>query len=187
VVAVEPNSEATILLRHNIEMNVSQPVADRLTVIEAAAWDTPGKLRTEPAMTGGHQVYPLLPGNPDAPEPEPPTVASVRLDKELESVTALQGMPLSVVKVDAPGRGHRALGGLVRLLRRDRPNVFCAFSASQTSAVGDDPSAVLREFGTWGFDVVLLGDDEPATPAQVIERAEDQHSVTLWLRPRTTR
>jgi FkbM family methyltransferase len=187
VVAVEPNNEATILLRHNIETNVSQPVADRLTVIEAAAWDTPGKLRTEPAMTGGYQVYPLLPGNPDAPEPEPPTVASVRLDKELESVTALQGMPLSVVKVDAPGRGHRALGGLVRLLRRDRPNVFCAFSASQTSAVGDDPSAVLREFGTWGFDVVLLGDDEPATPAQVIERAEDQHSVTLWLRPRTTR
>jgi hypothetical protein len=164
-------------------MNVSQSVADRLTVIEAAAWDTPGTLRTEPAMTGGYQVYPP---DPDE-EGEVPTVASVRLDKELESVPTLQGMPLSVVKVDAPGRGHRALGGLVRLLRRDRPNVFCAFSAGQTSAVGDDPTAVLREFGTWGFDVVLLGDDEPSTPAQVIDRADGQHSVTLWLRPRATR
>lgn len=206
VVAVEPNAEATILLRHNIAMNVSQPVADRLTVIEAAAWDTPGTLRAEPAMTGGVQVYPLTatdpakpaPGTTPAPatddaesqapaEPVAPTVPAVRLDKELESVATLQGMPLSVVKVDAPGRGHRALGGLVRLLRRDRPNVFCAFSASQTSAVGDDPTAVLREFDTWGFDVVLLGDDEPSTPAQVIDRSEGQHSVTLWLRPRTNR
>ncbi|HEY4018343.1 MAG TPA: FkbM family methyltransferase [Pseudonocardiaceae bacterium] len=183
VVAVEPQPDATILLRHNISMNVSQPVAERLTVIEAAAWDSPGTLRTEPAMTGGYQVYPP---DPDA-ESEVPTVPSVRLDKELEAVATLQGMPLSVVKVDTPGRGHRALGGLVRLLRRDRPNVFCAFSASQTSAVGDDPAAVLREFDTWGFDVVLLGDDEPSTPAQVIDRAEGQHSVTLWLRPRATR
>jgi FkbM family methyltransferase len=184
VVAVEPNAEATILLRHNIAMNVSKPVADRLTVIEAAAWDSPGSLRTEPAMTGGYQVYPL-PAEPEptASDPAVPTVASVRLDKELES----QGMPLSVVKVDAPGRGHRALGGLVRLLRRDRPNVFCAFSASQTAAVGDDPAAVLREFGTWGFDVVLLGNDEPSTPAEVIDRAEGQHSITLWLRPRASR
>ncbi len=179
VVAVEPDAEATILLRHNIATNVSQPVADRLTVIEAAAWDTPGALRAEPAMTGGYQVYP-----PAAdPDPDTPTVPAVRLDKELES----QGMPLSVVKVDAPGRGHRALGGLVRLLRRDRPNVFCAFSTSQTSAVGDDPVAVLREFGTWGFDVVLLGDNEPSTPARVIEAAEGQHSITLWLRPRASR
>jgi hypothetical protein len=138
-------------------------------------------------MTGGYQVYPPGPGDPEAPEPEVPTVPAVRLDKELESVTALQGMPLSLVKVDAPGRGHRALGGLVRLLRRDRPNVFCAFSASQTSAVGDDPTAVLREFGTWGFDVVLMGEDEPATPARVLDRAEGQHSITLWLRPRPGR
>ena len=53
--------------------------------------------------------------------------------------------------------------------------------------MGDDPAAVLREFGTWGFDLVLLGDDEPSTPAEVIDRAEGQHSITLWLRPRTSR
>ncbi|HEX3778995.1 MAG TPA: FkbM family methyltransferase [Pseudonocardiaceae bacterium] len=214
VVAVEPHTEATVLLRHNISMNVAEAVGERLTVIEAAAWDSPGTLRTEPAMTGGFAVFP---GEPDpestsgasqaassstssatssatssgrSEEPTEETrpadsVPAVRLDRELEAVTALQGMPLSVVKVDAPGRGHRALGGLVRLLRRDRPNVFCAFSASQTSAVGDDPTAVLREFDTWGFDVVLLGDDQPATPAEVIERADGQHSITLWLRPRS--
>jgi FkbM family methyltransferase len=209
VVAVEPHAEATTLLRHNISMNVAEVVGERLTVIEAAAWDTAGNLRTEPAMTGGFAVFPR---DPDAPaaeasgsgvassaQPGPveadsveatgqavpaDSVKAVRLDRELEAVTALQGMPLSVVKVDAPGRGHRALGGLVRMLRRDRPNVFCAFSASQTTEVGDDPVAVLREFATWGFDVVLLGEDQPASPAEVIERAEGQHSITLWLRPR---
>ncbi|HEY0806541.1 MAG TPA: glycosyltransferase, partial [Pseudonocardiaceae bacterium] len=59
VVAVEPAVEATDLLRHNISINVSDAVADRLTVIPAAAWDTPGVLAAEPAMTGGVLVRPM--------------------------------------------------------------------------------------------------------------------------------
>jgi hypothetical protein len=108
----------------------------------------------------------------------------VRLDREFETVDGLRGMPLTVVKVDIPGRGHRALGGLVRLLRRDRPHVFCAFSATQTSDIGDDPITVLREFDTWGFDVLMVGDREPSTPQAIVDANEGRHSVMLWLRPR---
>jgi hypothetical protein len=161
-------------------------VADRLTVIPAAAWDTPGVLAAEPAMTGGVLVRPM-PTDPPTSDHLPPagaTVPAVRLDREFEAVDGLRGMPLTVVKVDIPGRGHRALGGLVRLLRRDRPHVFCAFSAVQTSEIGDDPITVLREFDTWGFDVLMLGDREPSTPQAIVEANEGQHSTTLWLRPR---
>lgn len=181
VVAVEPYLPATNLLRHNVSINVPDPVAERLTILPAAAWDTAGQLVATPAMTGGVVVAPL----PDDPgDVEHPTVPAVRLDKEFESVDGLRGMPLTVVKVDIPGRGHRALGGLVRLLRRDRPHVFCAFSVTQTSEIGDDPITVLREFDTWGFDVLLLGDREPATPQAIVAAVEGQHSTTLWLRPR---
>lgn len=182
VVAVEPHVEATNLLRHNVSINVSDAVAERLTVIPAAAWDTAGTLAAEPAMTGGVLVRPVAPDS-DAP-PEGGTVPAVRLDREFESVDGLRGMPLTVVKVDIPGRGHRALGGLVRLLRRDRPHVFCAFSVTRTQEVGDDPITVLREFDTWGFDVLLIGATEPSTPQEIVEATEGQHSTTLWLRPR---
>jgi FkbM family methyltransferase len=207
VVAVEPSIEATKLLRYNVSVNVPEVVADRLVVVPAAAWDTAGVLAAEPAMTGGVLVRPmpsaLLPNPldgtapPETTEVPPPsgpsgqatpsgpdTVPSVRLDREFEKVEGLRGMPLSVVKVDIPGRGHRALGGLVRLLRRDRPHVFCAFSAEQTAEIGDDPITVLREFDTWGFDVLLLGDTEPSTPQRIVEVNAGQHSTTLWLRPR---
>lgn len=192
VVAVEPAVEATILLRHNVDMNVSEAVADRLTVIPAAAWDTPGVLAAEPAMTGGVMVRPLAiesaeVAGADSPAGRPlvaGTVPAVRLDREFEAVDGLRGMPLSVVKVDIAGRGHRALGGLVRLLRRDRPHVFCAFSAERTSEIGDDPITVLREFDTWGFDVVVLGDSEPLPPHAIVEANAGQYSTTLWLRPR---
>ncbi|HEY1570739.1 MAG TPA: FkbM family methyltransferase [Pseudonocardiaceae bacterium] len=181
VVAVEPHLPATELLRHNVSINVPDAVAERLTVLPAAAWDMAGQLAATPAMTGGVLVSPLADDPGDA---EPVTVPSVRLDKEFESVDGLRGMPLTVVKVDIAGRGHRALGGLVRLLRRDRPHIFCAFSVTQTSEIGDDPITVLREFDTWGFDVLLLGDREPSTPQAIVAAVEGQYSATLWLRPR---
>lgn len=183
VVAVEPSAEAMDLLRHNISVNVSASVAARLATITAAGWDANGVLRTEPAMTGGVTVRPG-PVESEGAEPAE-SVPAVRLDRELEGMPSLQGMRLSVVKVDAPGSGHRALGGLVRLLRRDRPNVLCSFSATQTSEIGDDPVSVLREFDTWGYDIVLLGETQPAAVSTVLDVAARQHSTTLWLRPRT--
>ncbi|MFC7613182.1 hypothetical protein ACFQV2_05700 [Actinokineospora soli] len=44
VVAVEPDGNAVKLLRHNVSANVAPAVAERLAVVEAAAWDSPAAL-----------------------------------------------------------------------------------------------------------------------------------------------
>jgi hypothetical protein len=42
----------------------------------------------------------------------------------------------------------------------------------------------LREFDTWGFDVLMVGDREPSTPQVIVDANAGRHSVMLWLRPR---
>ncbi len=245
VVAVEPSAPAALLLHHNVEVNVSAAIARRLVVLRAAAWDSPGRLLVEPALTGGVAVRPGQgsggpsdpgdlgdlgdPGDPSAPPadpapnatPEAPEVfevsearetpahieasepvhaepgtpppagaagtevVAIRLDRELENLASTRDLRLSVVRIDVPGRGHRALAGLVRLLRRDRPHVLLEFAAAATESFGDDPITVLREFRTWGYDLVPLGARQPATPEQVMELVGPTRSTTLWLRPRT--
>lgn len=180
VVAVEPSESARELLRHNVDVNLPERIAQRLVVVDAAAWESAGELSCEPALTGGVTVAPLA---EDAPEGVT-KVRATRLDKELEETAALQGMRLSVVRVDAPGRGHRALAGLVRLLRKDRPHVFLEFSASATQGFGDDPVTVLKEFRIWGYDLVPVATRQPATPEQIVGAMEGLRSITLWLRPR---
>jgi FkbM family methyltransferase len=213
VVAVEPCDSVRRLLRHNVSVNLSPQIAERLVVVEGAAWDQATDLLAEPTLTGGVAVRPN-PGPPvhaaaapaqnqlpagsmqfagGAPILEPMdenqpvelggSVRGVRLDKELESIPSLAGMRLSVVKVDAPGREHRALGGLVRLLRRDRPHVLCAFSPSAITDLGDDPITALREFRTWGYDLVPVNLQRAVSPEEVLA-ATDSRSSTLWLRPR---
>ncbi|SFR26495.1 methyltransferase, FkbM family [Lentzea waywayandensis] len=180
VVAVEPDASAAALLRHNVSANLPAAVADRLTVVEGAAWESAGELAVSPTLTGGVSVSPLA---ADAGE-DVARVKSVRLDKALEEIALVQGMKLSVVKVDTPGRGHRALAGLVRLLRRDRPHVFLEFSATSTADFGDDPVTVLKEFGVWGYDLVPVATRQPAAPDQIVRAMEGLRSITLWLRPR---
>ncbi len=180
VVAVEPDPSAAALLRHNVSANLPAAVASRLTVIEGAAWESSGELAVSPTLTGGVSVAPLP---ADAGE-DVARVKSVRLDKELEDIELAKGMKLSVVRVDTPGRGHRALAGLVRLLRRDRPHVFLEFSASSTAEFGDDPVTVLKEFGVWGYDLVPLATRQAAAPDQIVRAMEGLRSITLWLRPR---
>ncbi|MFI9011185.1 FkbM family methyltransferase [Actinosynnema sp. NPDC053489] len=180
VVAVEPCPSARALLRHNVDVNLPERVARQLVLVDAAAWETTGELATQPSLTGGVSVAPL----PEGAGEDVPRVRAARLDKELEAVPALQGRKLSVVRVDAPGRGHRALAGLVRLLRRDRPHVFLEFSASATEGFGDDPVTVLKEFRIWGYDLVPLATREPAAPEQIVAAMEGMRTISLWLRPR---
>jgi FkbM family methyltransferase len=180
VVAVEPSPAAMELLKHNVDVNLPDRIAERLVVVEAAAWESAGELRGEPALTGGLSVEPLAEDSPA----EGQRVRATRLDKELEERPELQGMSLSVVRVDAPGRGHRALAGLVRLLRKDRPHVFLEFSASATEGFGDDPVTVLKEFRMWGYDLVPVATRQPALPEQIVSAMEGLRSITLWLRPR---
>jgi FkbM family methyltransferase len=180
VVAVEPCPSARALLRHNVDVNLPERLAQQLVLVDAAAWESTGELATQPALTGGVSVAPL----PENAGEDVPRVRAARLDKELEAVPTLQGRKLSVVRVDAPGRGHRALAGLVRLLRRDRPHVFLEFSATTTEGFGDDPVTVLKEFRIWGYDLVPVATREAASPEQIVTAMEGMRTISLWLRPR---
>lgn len=180
VVAVEPCPSARALLRHNVDVNLPERLAQQLVLVDAAAWESTGELASQPALTGGVSVAPL----PDDAGDDVPRVRAARLDKELEAVPTLQGRKLSVVRVDAPGRGHRALAGLVRLLRRDRPHVFLEFSATTTEGFGDDPVTVLKEFRIWGYDLVPVATREAASPEQIVAGMEGMRTISLWLRPR---
>ena len=189
VVAVEPSERACELLRHNAEMNVPPGSAENLTVVEAAAWDAHTQLVAEPSLAGGLAVRPDLGPEDSDEEPSPDAVAvrAVRLDRELEHMAKLEGQRLSVIHVDVGACVHRVLGGLVRLLRRDRPSVVCSFTPSAITRLGADPAAALREFGTWGYDLVPVGRAEAVSPDELlaaVEAASGTSTVKLWLRPR---
>ncbi|GAA4444670.1 hypothetical protein GCM10023148_51630 [Actinokineospora soli] len=183
VVAVEPDGNAVKLLRHNVSANVAPAVAERLAVVEAAAWDSPAALVGTPAAGGGFRIAPQDPETVITTTSGELAFEGVRLDRALESVPAAAGQRISVVKVDVPGRGHRVLGGLVRRLRKDRPNVIVAFDGPLTSGFGDDCGVVLREFRTWGFELVRLGEERPVTPDAVLDEVLSGVVRTLWLRP----
>ena len=187
VVAVEPSRDAAKLLRHNVSANVSAPVAERLVVVERAAWDTATRLGGGPAMGGGLTLLPQDQENVTGASETDAAFDAVRLDRELESIEAVRGQRLSVVKVDIPGRSHRALGGLVRLLRRDRPHIVCTFAMDLTSGFGDDVTAATREFGMWGYDILEPAGQEPITPEKAAATAEERGSATWWLKPRASR
>lgn len=179
VVAVEPCARSRALLKHNVEVNVPAAWGHRLVVVEGAAWDSPGELSTEPALAGGVSVAPEGAGEE--------SVRAVRLDKELEGLGAVNEMKLSVVHVDVGGQVHRVLGGLVRLLRRDKPSIVCSFTPDAIGQLGDEPAAALREFGTWGYELVPVGRDHPVNPADLLEAmnaAGSGSTVKLWLRPK---
>lgn len=183
VVAVEPCVRSKELLRRNVEVNVPAAWARRLITVESAAWDVQGELVARPATSWGIEVSPAAGDEPE----ETWVVPAVRLDRELENLPALEGLRLSVVHVDLGGCVHRVLGGLVRLLRRDRPSIVCSFTPSAINDLGDDPATALREFATWGYELVPVGRDTAVSAAELLEAvsaATNTRTVKLWLRPK---
>ncbi|MFB9570162.1 FkbM family methyltransferase [Saccharopolyspora hordei] len=180
VVAVEPCPRSAELLEHNVGVNVPAAWAHRLVLLRGAAWDSPCDMTSEASPTGGVSVAPAADG-------EEASVRGIRLDKELEGHAALQDLKLSVVHVDVGAQVHRVLGGLVRLLRRDRPSIVCSFTPAAITELGDDPAAALREFGTWGYELVPVGRTRPVSASDLLEAinaAESASTVKLWLRPK---
>ncbi|MGI8311133.1 FkbM family methyltransferase [Saccharopolyspora hattusasensis] len=180
VVAIEPCPRSGALLKHNVEVNVPAAWGNRLVVVDGAAWDESCQLAAESSLAGGLSVSP-------ADGEKAPSVRGVRLDRELENHDALQSLKLSVVHVDVGGRVHRVLGGLVRFLRRDRPSIVCSFTPDAIRQLGDDPAAALREFGTWGYDLVPVGRTHAVTTSDLLEAidaAGSASTVKLWLRPK---
>ncbi|WP_258342161.1 FkbM family methyltransferase [Saccharopolyspora gregorii] len=181
VIAVEPSADGRALLQRNVEVNVPAAWGRRLTTIEAAAWDAPADLAAERSLAGGVSVRPA-----EESDPAEDRVPGVRLDKELEGTATLHDMTLSVVHVDVGARVHRVLGGLVRLLRRDRPSIICSFTPAGIAELGDDPATALREFGTWGYELVPVGRTTAVPASELLEAVEaaGTSTVKLWLRPK---
>lgn len=189
VVAVEPCGRARELLQHNVAVNVPEESGARLTVLDIAAWDSSGELAAERSVTGGLDIgAESADGAAGGSEPgEGSGVQGVRLDRELENHPLLQELSVSVVHVDVGSRVHRILGGLVRLLRRDRPSVVCSFTPSGVRELGDDPAAALREFDTWGYELVPVGRSEAVSVDGLLEAigaTGATSTVKLWLRPK---
>ncbi|MDA3649052.1 FkbM family methyltransferase [Saccharopolyspora indica] len=180
VVAVEPCPRSANLLKHNVQVNVPAAWGHRMVLLEGAAWDAPCDMTSEASLAGGLSVRPAENG-------EEASVRGIRLDRELEGHAGLKDLKLSVVHVDVGARVHRVLGGLVRLLRRDRPSIVCSFTPAAISQLGDDPAAALREFGTWGYDLVPVGRTRPVEASDLLEAinaAGSANTVKLWLRPK---
>lgn len=200
VVAVEPSRVGREYLARNVEVNVTDGAGDRLTVLDKAAWDSSCDLEVVGGPAGGVRITgERRSGEQEAAESsedaggseqgqdDAETVSGVRLDRELEGHPAVSELGLSVVHVDVGTHAHRILGGLVRLLRRDRPSIVCSFTPGAVERMGDDPTAALREFGTWGYDLVPVGRSRPESPEALLEAvgsAGQASTVKLWLRPR---
>lgn len=202
VVAVEPSRTGRDFLARNVEVNVTSGAAERLTVLDKAAWDSASELEVVPATGGGVHVLgerrdgdsagddteeAAEAGAGDDEGQEHPTVFGARLDRELDGHPAVSELGLSVVHVDVGAHAHRVLGGLVRLLRRDRPSIVCSFTPASVERGGDDPKAALREFGTWGYELVPVGRTRAESPETLLEAmgsAGSASTIKLWLRPK---
>ncbi|WP_225978389.1 FkbM family methyltransferase [Gandjariella thermophila] len=180
VVAVEANPANAELLRRNVAVNLPAEIAERVAVLPVAAWDAEGTVRlvqVEADNSGDHRVLPSGDAGVEVP--------AVRLGSRPE----VAGDPVGLVKVDLQGRDHRALAGLVDVLRRDRPHVVCEFCPSAIDELGDDPADVLAAYRKLGYHPVPVSDDGPVrgdhTDDALITGARESTTgfLTLWLRP----
>ncbi|MEV4311416.1 FkbM family methyltransferase [Actinocrispum sp. NPDC049592] len=177
-VAVEANPATAELLSRNISVNLPARVAEQVTVLHAAAWDTETTVHIsqhEPGNSGDYRV-----GNGKGTE-----VPALRLD----SVPQVTANKVGLVKIDLQGRDHRAIAGLTAVLERDRPHVVCEFAPGHIEDLGDDPRKVLagyRELGYVPFALNDTGVDRRRRSDKTLAdqaKAAETGFITLWLKP----
>jgi FkbM family methyltransferase len=182
VIAVEVDATNAGFLRRNLAANLPAWQAERVTVVEAAAWDNDGGVRLVRAAetnSGDHRVREAADGD------QSNVVPSVRL----ETVPEVAAQPVTLVKVDLQGRDHRALAGLRSILERDRPDVVCEFSPEAIEELGDDPSQVLAGYRKLGYRLLTIEEDgrvvDDYTDDELIRgaRTDEREFFTLWLCP----
>lgn len=177
VLAVEANEHTALLLERNLRVNLPEQAARGVSVLPVAAWDQDATVRLaqqEAHNSGDYRVW--QDGEPGA------GVRGIRLD----GLPELGEVRVGLVKVDLQGRDHRALAGLVGVLRRDHPQVVCEFAPEQIRGLGDDPELVLRGYRDLGYQPGPIGAAEREyTDAELIAEAEASVAgfSTLWLRP----
>lgn len=184
VIAVEADPDSAGLLRRNLSVNLPSRIAEQVTVLAVAAWDSDGEVRLERAETnnsGDNRVRNLAGGAGSGS-----VVPAVRLGALPEVAVDKVGL----VKLDLQGRDHRALAGLADVLQRDQPHVVCEFCPAAIEELGDDPYRVLDGYRKLGYDIAVVDDDAPAkvvgedSELVAAARADFRSFKTLWLRPR---
>jgi FkbM family methyltransferase len=170
-------------MQRNVDAVLPKAVADRVTVLPIAAWDSDTEVvlvQEEEFNSGDHRVH-----TSDEGVTGGVVVPAVRLDGRPE----VTGQRISLVKVDLQGRDHRALAGLSDVLERDRPHVVCEFCPGAIAELGDDAADVLAAYRKLGFHLVPVDDDGPVSGEhsddELITMADSADSgfITLWLRP----
>lgn len=183
-VAVEANPVNADYLRRNVSAVLPAEVAQRITVLPIAAWDSDTEVvlvQEEEFNSGDHRVHE---GSGDD-SPGGVVVPAVRLDGRPE----VSAQRISLVKVDLQGRDHRALAGLSEVLERDRPHVVCEFCPGAIAELGDDAGEVLVTYRKLGYHLVPVNDDGPVvgehSDEELITMADTAETkfITLWLRP----
>jgi FkbM family methyltransferase len=162
VTAVEANPDNARLLR----ANVAAAGATQVTVVHAAAWDSPGRVRLNVSSenSGDHRVG----GRTWGRGIRAVTVDSLVGDRRVD-----------VVKSDLQGRDHVALRGMAETIRRWHPVVLTEFWPLGIRDVGDDPYAVLAEYATYGYTVTPLDDVDTD---DLVKAADSAESTFLTLR-----
>ena len=180
VIAVEPSPEILELLRNNLRNNLTGESADIVHVAPVAAWDTDTTLTFTQSVdgnSGDSRVY------ADGHATTGITVDARRLD----SLEALGGTTVAVVKTDLQGRDHRALRGLRKIIERDRPVIVTEYWPEGIRDLGDDPATVLGEYADMGYRLSTLPGqpDLPDDLSAAVELAESVEGgfLTLCLTP----
>lgn len=179
VIAVEPHPANVALLEANLKAN---GLEHRVTVVQAAAWDTAGEvdLAECATSTGDHRVDTLQ------GERSVLAVRAVRLDDVVPD-----GVRVSVIKLDTQATEDRVLAGARGLLARDRPVVLAEFWPQGIRERGEDPAAVLAGYRTLGYRIEVpldpelqkLGDEALVDAVHAIPGNPHGGFVTLRLRP----
>jgi FkbM family methyltransferase len=141
VIAVEPNPDTAAVLRYHIGLNQ----VTNVTVIEAAAWDEPARLRLEDPnrkVTGGSTRVLAA---------EDGTVDALPLDAVLEDEDRID-----LVKLDVEGADLHALAGMAGTLARLWPVLFIEDHSIYGYYERDDLLAVLEEMGYQGQVVTAM-------------------------------
>jgi FkbM family methyltransferase len=181
VIAVEANQATVELLRRNISVNLPRAMAERVTVLPVAAWDSDGELGLvagEPGNSGDYRIV----GGGEAAQ----TVPVVRLDGYTEIASA----DVTLVKTDLQGRDHRAIAGLSQVIATTRPHIVCEFWPSGIAELDDEPAVVLSGYRALGYRPVPLSADGPQpgryTDDDLISSASAAAGgfLSLWLQPR---
>jgi len=175
VIAVEANPRTFPLLATNIQV----PTA---LLVHGVAYDRPARFEQAP---DDHLGWPSSP--PDLC----PNVSSIAFVRSFSPLAPLQGVVLddyldelqvvpriTLVKVDAQGCDLRALRGLRRTLRRDRPLVVFEFEQAASSWHGDDWDDYEQFFRREGYTIRRVRDDlwdYVATP-----RTPDEGQIAVY-------